>query len=152
MIEYHILRNSKWYYSLSVLYTVIYFRTELGNFNKLVRELETFMVNTGTVLLTMNSGLDCAVNLSVVMDTMDTGNTLPSTSIFYYFIFPTLYLIMEYENMDRDLLTVSAAELYKAASAVFSFFGLHTRRINNINVFWGVFFILIVIISVKHSR
>ena len=45
-------------------------------------KLETFMVNTGTVLLIMNSELDCAVNLSVVMDTMDTGNTLPSTSIY----------------------------------------------------------------------
>ena len=66
-------------------------------------QLETFMVNTGIVLLTMNSGLDCEVNISVVVDTMDTGNTLPSTSIFYYFIFPTL---IEYENMDRGLLTI----------------------------------------------
>lgn len=67
-------------------------------------QLETFMVNTGIVLLTMNSGLDCEVNISVVVDTMDTGNyTLPFTSIFYYFIFPTL---MEYENMDRGLLTI----------------------------------------------
>ena len=42
---------------------------------------ETFTVTTGTVLLTLDSGLDYEVNTtySVVMETVDTGKTPPLT-------------------------------------------------------------------------
>ena len=43
--------------------------------------METFTVTTGTVLLTLDSGLDYEVNTtySVVMETVDTGKTPPLT-------------------------------------------------------------------------